>query len=129
MASIMYSAILFVFIFNASLVYFNDTGIYCMDETTAMCMPDSGLESNYEDINKTSTTVLQEAGKPSATSTWSQLWMLGRMMINGVTGVFTFTILLQKFHIPGALAGLIMSPLAIVFLFWLGEYWLGRPAE
>lgn len=128
MASIMYTAILFVFVLGASMTYINETGLYCVGDS-AKCMPDSGLQSNAENANRTSQVLLQESQHPSAFSTWNQLGIMAKSIMGGVVGLFTFGFLLQDMGIPLGLAGFLLSPLAIVFVFWLAEYWLGRPAE
>jgi CBS domain containing-hemolysin-like protein len=123
MASIVYTALLFVFIFGATFTFINDTKLYEQQ------MPDSGLQSNLEEVNKTSLLLLQEAEHPSAFSTWGMLGIMAHSILGGMVGLFTFGYFLEQMGLPSGLVGYLLSPLAIVFLFWLAEYFLGRPAE
>lgn len=128
MASIVYTAILFVFIFGAGLTYINDTRLYCIGED-GICMPDSGITTSTEQANETGQAMLREANSPSTFSSWTQLGYMFHAIWGGITGLFLFSALLENFGIPGALVGFLLSPLALVVIFWLAEYFLGRPAE
>jgi hypothetical protein len=123
MASIVYTAILFVFIFGAGLTYINDTGLY------EQRMPDSGITTSTENANQTGQVMLHEAEHPSTFSTWNQLGMMFHAIWGGIVALFTIGFLLESFGIPPGLVGFLISPLAIIVVFWLAEYFLGRPAE
>jgi hypothetical protein len=123
MASIVYTAILFVFIFGASLSYINETGLYSTQ------LPASGTSTDIERANQTQLSMQKEAENPSVLSAWNQIGIMFRAIWGGVVALFTIGFLLESFGIPAGLVGFLISPLAIILVFWLFEYWLGRPAE
>lgn len=122
MANIIYPMILFIFIFGAWTTFINDSGMY------AIKMPDSGITSQLQQANDTNQAFLETTSHP-VTGYFEQLYIMGKCIFGGILALFTLGFLLQSYGIPIGLVGFLISPLGIVLVFWLIEYWLGRPAE
>lgn len=131
MASIVYAALLFVFLMGAGITYMNDAGFYCNTNHPDTCtkLPDSGLTSDQRQANDTSQALMYEAQHPSATSTWNQIGIGFHSLFGGVMSLFTFGFLLQDMGVPVGLWGFLLSPMALVISWWAIGFWTGREPE
>lgn len=121
MTSVVYQAILFIFILGAGMTFINDTGLYSPK------MPTSGLVSN-----NTQAMQFNEAMTASSKDNLNvaeQLWLMGSCIVGGVVAVLTLGPMLQSFGIPPSLVTWLISPLGVVLAFWMIEMWLGRSPE
>jgi hypothetical protein len=127
MANVIYSIILFVFIFGATVTYINDpygTGVGLYD----VSIPESGVQSNLSQAQQLN-TALTETSKTTQMSVIDQLYIIGTSITGGLLAVFTLGPLLQSLGVPVGIAGLFISPLGIVAAFWVIEMWTGRAQE
>lgn len=122
MANIIYSIILFVFIFGATVSYINDSGMYVIK------IPESGATTDLNQAQQLN-TALTETSKSTQMSAIDQLYIIGTSITGGLLAVFTLGPLLQSMGVPLGIAGLFISPLGIVAAFWVIEMWTGRAQE
>jgi hypothetical protein len=122
MASIIYSLMLFIFIFGAGMTFMTDSGIYSMK------MANQGLASNISQAQGMNTAML-ESSKDSNMNYIQMLSIMGSSLVGGVMAVVTLGPLMISLGVPPNLAVFFISPLGVVLAFWLIEMWLGRPAE
>lgn len=122
MSNVVYPLILFLMIFGAGMTYINETGLY------AVKMHESGISSELEQAQSTS-VALTESSKSSGLNAIETLALMGKVAFGAVASVFTLGFLLQSFGIDAGLATFLISPLPIVVIFWLIEFWTGRAAE
>ena len=122
MSSIIYPALIFIFAFGAVCTYINEIGIY--EEH----LPESGVTATLQQVNDTNTAML-DASKNSGLNGIEQLGLFGKSVLGGVIAIFTLQPLIVSMGFPIGMAGLFVSPLGIVLLFTLFEWWFGRPAE
>ena len=122
MANVIYSIILFIFIFGATVSYINDSGMY------EIKIPESGVQSDIGQAQQLN-TALTETSKSTQMSAIDQLYIIGTSITGGLLAVFTLGPLLASMGVPLGLVGMLISPLGIVAAFWVIEMWTGRAQE
>jgi len=122
MSSVIYPMLIFIFAFGATCAYINESGIY------AERLPESGVAASLQQVNDTNRAML-DASKSSGLNQIEQLGLFGKSVLGGVIAIFTLQPLLVSMGFPIGMAGVFLSPLGIVLLFTLFEWWFGRPAE
>jgi len=122
MANVIYSIILFIFIFGATVTYINDSGLY------EMKLAESGASSSISQAQQLN-TALTETSKSTSMSMIDQLYIIGTSITGGLLAVFTLGPLLQSMGVPLGMIGMLISPLGIVAAFWVIEMWTGRAQE
>ena len=122
MANVIYSIILFIFIFGATVTYINDSGLY------EMKLAESGASSSISQAQQLN-TALTETSKSTSMSMIDQLYIIGTSITGGLLAVFTLGPLLQSMGVPLGMIGMLISPLGIVAAFWVIEMWTGRSQE
>jgi F0F1-type ATP synthase assembly protein I len=122
MANVIYSIILFIFIFGATVSYVNDSGLYTIK------LSESGASSNVGQATQLN-TALTETSKSSSMSAQDQLYIIATSITGGLLAVFTLGPLLQSMGVPLGMIGMLISPLGIVAAFWVIEMWTGRSQE
>jgi F0F1-type ATP synthase assembly protein I len=122
MANVIYSIILFVFIFGATVAYINNSGLY------EIKLPESGAESDISQARNLN-TALTDTSKSTSMSFIDQLYLIGTSITGGLLAVLTLGPLLQSMGVPLGMIGLLLSPLGIVAAFWVVEMWTGRSQE
>jgi hypothetical protein len=124
MSNIVYPLLLFIFIFGASGTFINESGLY----SHKLPVSETGFNTSQAgNVN----TVLTEAASSNDQGTFgvTSLVLMGKVIIGGITAIFTLGPLLTSYHVPGAMVAWIISPLGIVLVFWIIEMWLGRSQE
>jgi hypothetical protein len=122
MANVIYTIILFVFIFGATVSYVNDSGLYKIK------LAESGTSSDITQAQKLN-TALTETSKSTGMSVTDQLYIIGTSITGGLLAVFTLGPLLASMGVPLGMIGMLISPLGIVAAFWVIEMWTGRSQE
>lgn len=122
MGNMVIPALLVVFIFGAVCGYINDTGIY-----SGIALPVSS--ANLSTGSVTELTENMQSVEASDFSFIEWLTMGGRAIIAGVIAIFTLGPLLQSFGLPVGMAGMFISPLALIVLLWVISYFTGRESE
>jgi F0F1-type ATP synthase assembly protein I len=122
MANVIYSIILFIFIFGATVSYINDTGLYTIK------LAESGAQSDIGQAQQLNTALTETSKSPSMSVT-DQLYIIATSITGGLLAVFTLGPLLHSLGIPLGMIGMLISPLGIVAAFWVIELWTGRSQE
>jgi F0F1-type ATP synthase assembly protein I len=122
MANVIYSIILFIFIFGATVTYINDSGMYTIK------LAESGASSDISQAQELN-TALTETSKSTSLSVIDQLYIIGTSITGGLLAVFTLGPLLASMGVPLGMIGMLISPLGIVAAFWVIEMWTGRAQE
>jgi len=122
MANVIYSIILFIFIFGATVTYINDSGMYTIK------LAESGASSDISQAQELN-TALTETSKSISLSVIDQLYIIGTSITGGLLAVFTLGPLLASMGVPLGMIGMLISPLGIVAAFWVIEMWTGRAQE
>ena len=122
MANVIYSIILFIFIFGATVSYINGSGMY------EIKIPESGAESDISQAQNLN-TALTDTSKSTSMSMIDQLYIIGTSITGGLLAVFTLGPLLASMGVPLGMIGMLISPLGIVAAFWVIEMWTGRSQE
>jgi len=110
MSNIIYTLILFIFVFGAFTTYINDAGIYTLK------VPESGASSDISQAQELN-TALTETSKSTSLSGMEQLYIIGTSITGGLLAVFTLGPLLESMGVPLGMIGLLISPLGIVAAF------------
>jgi hypothetical protein len=122
MVNIIYSLLLFVFIFGAASTFLNSSGLYEHQ------LPTSGLESNTSQATQFN-IALEDAASDSSIYNFKIIWMMGQCISGGIIAIITIGPLLESYNVPAPLIAWIISPLGIVLVFWIIEMVLGRQSE
>lgn len=122
MSSILLDAVIIVLLFSGFMSFVNESGLYSQQP-----MPDSGMSVQLEDAEKTA-EAFQEASDNPLTAGLNALILGGKVVFGAFAGLFSMGFLLEAYGIDGGLAGWMLSPLAIIFVFWAVAYWTGRTA-
>lgn len=122
MANVIYSIILFIFIFGATVSYINDSEMY------ELKIPESGAQSDISQAQNLN-TALTDTSKSTSMSMIDQLYIIGTSITGGLLAVFTLGPLLASMGVPLGMIGMLISPLGIVAAFWVIEMWTGRSQE
>ena len=122
MANVIYSIILFIYIFGATVTYINDSGMYTIK------LAESGASSDISQAQELN-TALTETSKSTSLSVIDQLYIIGTSITGGLLAVFTLGPLLASMGVPLGMIGMLISPLGIVAAFWVIEMWTGRAQE
>jgi hypothetical protein len=122
MANVIYSIILFIFIFGATVSYINDSKMY------ELKIPENGAQSDISQAQNLN-TALTDTSKSTSMSMIDQLYIIGTSITGGLLAVFTLGPLLASMGVPLGMIGMLISPLGIVAAFWVIEMWTGRSQE
>jgi hypothetical protein len=123
MSNMVIPIVVLVFAFGAFGTYINSTGLYKYQA------PESGASM----MNTTSLSDMNQGLLATAQNPWYapmlQLSILANSVIGGVIAIFTLGPLLTSYGIPLGLAGVFISPAAIILAMWMFQMWLGRDPE
>jgi hypothetical protein len=128
MASVVYTLLLFIFIFGAGLTFMTESQIFCLPGTTCVGLGGTGVASNVTQAQQKNTEMLT-ASQDSGLNYVKMLQVMGSSIVGGVTALVTLGPLMMDLGVPPNLAVFFISPLGFVIVFWLIEMFLGRPAE
>lgn len=122
MGSIIYHILLAIFIFASVTAYINESGLYSMN------LPTSRASVQLNEVQKLNEGLSEETMNPGI-SMINQLSVFGKSIWAGFIALFSLGPMLESYGIPAGMAGMLISPIGFVAIFWLFEVWLGRPAE
>lgn len=123
MANIVYSLIILIFVFGASCTLLNESGLYTYK------LPTSGVGYNTSQAQEMNTALVSSASSEGNGFGLTSLLIVGKIVVGGITAIFTLGPLLKSFGAPDTIVIWALSPLGIVLVFWVVEYWLQRYQE
>ncbi len=123
MASMAYPVLLVIFIFGAVTGFINDSGLY----SGSIVLPQNDANTGVGTV----TEISDNAQKIGAGSTSYLDWILigGRSIAAGIVALFTLGPIIASYGVPLGMTGMLISPLGIIAVFWVLEYWTGRSPE
>ena len=122
MSSMVYPIILFIFIFGAVVGYVNETGLY-----TGYTIPADNIAMSEGSVQELQENMMSEEASDYSYIDWILLG--GKCLLAGVAAIFTLGPLLNDMGIPVGMAGMFISPLALILVFWIIEYFTGRSPD
>jgi hypothetical protein len=122
MSNVIYPILILIFAFGATVAYINETGLY------EQKLPESGVTATLQQVNDTNTAMLESSKNPLF-SAIEQASIFGKVIFGGVLALFTIGPTLAALGIPTGMVGVFLSPLGIVLLFAIFEWWFGRSSE
>jgi hypothetical protein len=123
MANIVYPLLLFLFIFGAASSFINSAGLYQHN------LNPSALSTNSTGSASTFNSAVQSASSNQESFSFQTIFLMGQCIAGGVTAILTLGPLLISYGVPPSMAAYAISPLGIILMFWMIEWFFGRYIE